>query len=233
MLRRFKPFLDKVMQQSVVESTVSTNFRANRPDFCWNCAFSEIFPYQNIRWNYSISSSDSLPRFQHAVFGNKKKGQILKWVFQENKARQIFRKTIISYLPIRTHKCLIFGKFDVLCLLEPPVLRFALLPYYRHSDILANVLHHNQSLTIFVKDSDNYNLNWFSRGHLGPRKSSMPYFIEFLNNSWFVLLAIYFALGMLPHGYVEIILEQYQIFFNALIPIFFQDTQKFENLYLT
>ena len=156
MLRRFKPFLDKVIQQSVVESTVSTNFRANRPDFCWNCAFSEIFPYQNIRWNYSISSSDSLPRFQHAVFGNKKKGQILKWVFQENKARQIFRKTIISYLPIRTHKCLIFGKFDVLCLLESPVLRFALLPYYRHSDILANVLHHNQSLTIFVKKaSDN------------------------------------------------------------------------------
>ena len=156
MLRRFKPFLDKAMQQSVVESTVSTNFRANRPDLCWNYAFSEIFLYQNIRWNYSISSSDSLPRFQHAVVGNKKKGQILKRVFQENKTRQIFRETIISYLPIRTHKCLIFGKFDVLCFLEPPVLRFALLPYYRHNDISANVLHHNQSLTIFVKKaSDN------------------------------------------------------------------------------
>ena len=77
-------------------------------------------------------------------------------MFQENKARQIFRKTIISYLPIRTHKCLIFGKFDLLCFLEPPVLRFALLPYYRHNDILANVLHHNQSLTVFVKKaSDN------------------------------------------------------------------------------
>ena len=25
--------------------------------------------------------------------GNKAKGRILKWVFQENKARQIFRKT--------------------------------------------------------------------------------------------------------------------------------------------
>lgn len=75
MLRRFKPFLDKAMQQSVVESTVSTNFRANRPDFCWKCAFSEIFPYQNIRWNYSISSSDSLPRFQMQSSVIRKKGK--------------------------------------------------------------------------------------------------------------------------------------------------------------
>ena len=28
-------------------------------------------------------------------------------------------------------KCSFFGKFGVLCLLETPVLRFALLPYYR------------------------------------------------------------------------------------------------------
>ena len=28
-------------------------------------------------------------------------------------------------------KCLFFGKFDVLCFLETPVLRFVLLPYYR------------------------------------------------------------------------------------------------------
>ena len=27
-------------------------------------------------------------------------------------------------------KCVFFGKFDVLCFLETPVLRFALLPYY-------------------------------------------------------------------------------------------------------
>ena len=30
-------------------------------------------------------------------------------------------------------KCSFFGKFDVLCFLEAPVLRFALLPYYRRS----------------------------------------------------------------------------------------------------
>ena len=44
-----------------------------------------------------------------------------KRVFQENKARQIFRKTIIFYPLIRT--CSFFGKFDVLCFLETPVLR--------------------------------------------------------------------------------------------------------------
>ena len=31
-------------------------------------------------------------------------------------------------------KCPFFGKFDVLCFLETPVLRFALLPYYRRNE---------------------------------------------------------------------------------------------------
>ena len=36
------------------------------------------------------------------VVGNKAKGRLLRRVFQENKARQIFRKTNISYPMIRT-----------------------------------------------------------------------------------------------------------------------------------
>ena len=66
--------------------------------------------------------------------GNKAKGRISKRVFQENKARQIFRKTNIYFSLIRTRggkKCSFFGKFGVLYFLETPVLRFALLPYYR------------------------------------------------------------------------------------------------------
>ena len=63
---------------------------------------------------------------------NKAKGQISKRMFQENKARQIFRKTNISYPLIRTHTCayqgvrnvLFFGKLGVLCFLETPVMRF-------------------------------------------------------------------------------------------------------------
>ena len=75
--------------------------------------------------------------------GNKAKGQVSKRVFQENKARQIFWKTNISYPLIRTcrwayqggKKCSFFGKFGVLCFLETPVLRFALMPYYRRIDL--------------------------------------------------------------------------------------------------
>ena len=36
------------------------------------------------------------------IVGNKTKGRISKWVFQENKGREIFLKTNISYLLIRT-----------------------------------------------------------------------------------------------------------------------------------
>ena len=37
------------------------------------------------------------------LVGNKAKGRISERVFQENKARQIFQKTNISYPLIRTH----------------------------------------------------------------------------------------------------------------------------------
>ena len=63
----------------------------------------------------------------HKVFiivGNKAKGRISKQVLQENKARQIFGRTNISY-------CLIRTKFGVSCFLETPILRFASFPYYR------------------------------------------------------------------------------------------------------
>ena len=36
---------------------------------------------------------------------NTAKGQISRWVFQEKKVRQIFRKTNISYPMIHTHTC--------------------------------------------------------------------------------------------------------------------------------
>ena len=63
------------------------------------------------------------------IVGNKAKRQISKRVFQENKARQTFRKTNISYpLICRGKKCSFFGKFGMLCFLETPVLSFTLLP---------------------------------------------------------------------------------------------------------
>ena len=52
--------------------------------------------------------------------------RISEQVFQENKARQIFRKTNISY-PVRVR--------IRRCFLETAVLRFALLPNYRRNHI--------------------------------------------------------------------------------------------------
>ena len=60
-------------------------------------------------------------------------------VLQENKASQFFRKRNISYSLIRTRTCAFqgvrniefYGEFGVLYFLVTPVLRFALLSYYR------------------------------------------------------------------------------------------------------
>ena len=51
--------------------------------------------------------------YKSHVIGNKTKGQISKRVFQENKARQIFRKTNISYPLIRTRTCVYQGVRNV------------------------------------------------------------------------------------------------------------------------
>ena len=62
-----------------------------------------------------------------------------KRVFQENKARQIFRKTIISCVCVSERKkCSFFEKFGVFRFPETPVLRFALLSYYRRVDARKN-----------------------------------------------------------------------------------------------
>ena len=74
------------------------------------------------------------------VVGNMTNGKISKRVLQENKARQVFRKTNISYPLIQTRGCVcvkgvrsirFFRNFGKLCFLGTPTLRFALLPYCR------------------------------------------------------------------------------------------------------
>ena len=45
---------------------------------------------------------ENLTVFKSVTVGDKAKGRISKRVFQENKARQIFQKTNISYPLIRT-----------------------------------------------------------------------------------------------------------------------------------
>ena len=53
--------------------------------------------WSNLSWLFPNSNLHSV--------GNKAKGRISKGVFQENKARQIFQKTNISYPLIRTGTC--------------------------------------------------------------------------------------------------------------------------------
>ena len=97
--------------------------------------------YNKSMW---IKSYNSLPCVNHDflyIVGNQAKGRISKWVFQENKARQSFRKTNISYPLIRTRtrtcayqgkrNVCFLGKFGAFCFLETPILRFALLPDYQ------------------------------------------------------------------------------------------------------
>ena len=70
------------------------------------------------------------------TFRRSQKGPISKQLLQENKARQIFRKTNIFYSLIRTRTCAYQGTINVcfseslagLCFLV--VLRFAFLPHY-------------------------------------------------------------------------------------------------------
>ena len=73
-------------------------------------------------------------------FGTKAKGQISKRVLQENKVRQILRRTNISYPDTHTHVCVsggkkfsYFGKFGVFYFLVTSVLRFVLFPYYQRN----------------------------------------------------------------------------------------------------
>ena len=69
---------------------------------------------------YDTVTSSSSRHYIPVFVGNKAKGWISQWGFEENKACQIFRKTNISYPPWwRT------------CTYKTPVSRFPLLPYYR------------------------------------------------------------------------------------------------------
>ena len=61
---------------------------------------------------FKINIKDTMSLEQQIV-GNKAKGRISKRMFQENKARQIFRKTNISYPLIRTRTCAYQGVRNV------------------------------------------------------------------------------------------------------------------------
>ena len=81
--------------------------------------FKDTTKWKHQKMNRNLGSLRNLVNTAEIV-GNKAKRRILKRVFQDNKARHIFVKNV--------RFC---GKFGVLCFHETPVLRYALLPYYR------------------------------------------------------------------------------------------------------
>ena len=76
--------------------------------------------------------------FKHTSSVIRQKGESEKRVPQESKARQNFPKTNTYVCVSGGKKCLFFGNFGVLCFLEAPVFRFALLPYYRRLEIITS-----------------------------------------------------------------------------------------------
>ena len=66
----------------------------------------------------------------------RQKGESQNGCFKKAKHAKIFEKQTFLTSVSRGKKCLFFGNFGVLCFLETPVLRFALLPYYRRNILL-------------------------------------------------------------------------------------------------
>ena len=69
------------------------------------------------------------------IVGNKTKGRISKHVSRKQ-GTSIFPKNEHTLCVSGGTKCSFFEKFDVLCFLETPVLRFSRLPYYRRYGVL-------------------------------------------------------------------------------------------------
>ena len=81
--------------------------------------FTQLLRSPNISWFLNILCFNSFGKSWGKLYrkciivGNKVKGRVSKRVFQENKARQIFRKTNISYPLIRTRTCAYQGVRNV------------------------------------------------------------------------------------------------------------------------
>ena len=83
-----------------------------------------------------IMNSSGIRQKGESQNGCFKKAKLAK--ISENK--QVLPPDTHTYVCVsRSKKCLFFGNFGVLCFLETPVLRFALLPYYRRIVILLSL----------------------------------------------------------------------------------------------
>ena len=75
----------------------------------------------------------------------RQKGESQNGCFKKTKHSKFSEKHI--FYPLIRKKCSFFGKFGVLCFLKTPVLRFAILSYYRRNYLQ---MRHNDTL-IFLR----------------------------------------------------------------------------------
>ena len=68
---------------------------------------------------------------------------------KEKQIVEPFQEILGKYANSGGKKCSFFRKFGVLCILETPVLRFALLPYYRRIGELSNSYDYFLRLLVF------------------------------------------------------------------------------------
>ena len=97
----------------------------------------------------SNATVDDLNAIHYLVIRQKGKSQ--NGSFKKTKHAKFSEKTNISYPLIRTRSFL--GKFDLLSFLETPVLRFALLPYYRRLGVIIIFTKISENLHFWMKVS--------------------------------------------------------------------------------
>ena len=102
-------FITLFIKGSIINIWFCKSFKVTNS--CWG-----ILSFHN-KWFKSLLTLN----LKHPSMVIRQKGESQNGCFKKAKHAKISEKNI----------CLFFGNFDVLCFLETPVLRFALLPYYR------------------------------------------------------------------------------------------------------
>ena len=95
---------------------------------------------QHLSWRVLRKKLTDFSQPNQEYVGEKAKERISNQVMQENKSRQVSQKNKHLLLPCvsRDKRCSFFEKFDVLCFLVSPALRFPGLLYYRQLDVLCS-----------------------------------------------------------------------------------------------
>ena len=119
-------------------------------------------------------------------------------------------------------KCYFFGKFGVLCILETPVLRFALLVYYRRTLI---VLFEDKLMSNFKKKAELFNSHFAAQCTVVNNTSALPdlqlrtnhWLNDFTINEEYVLVIIKNFNSNKAHGWDKIFIRVIQLCGKSIV----------------